>query len=267
MHGQCGEIWRESDLASESPLETDQVKRKAFALTSANLVPPKLNFHPLCQNQSSDFFCMFSTPDSQVGQNHIGAFHLTRRSVEASTVVPHEPRAEMQASVSIAHGNFFTLSDKVADAWGRQVQPPWVQVRAEQATTEAYTMGGGGAYWCLSKDSDRRSQRQKVTLSWPEAGPCCGSSGEEVHRKNNSIHMTCRSWHKMKREGLSSILLRRARGRKPSKPCLQGASQVANHRTQLLCQWPPQDLQDQSPGTLAPSDLNHQVCLGSQSRW
>lgn len=40
-------IWREADLASESPLEIDQVKGRTFALTSANLVPPKLNFHTL----------------------------------------------------------------------------------------------------------------------------------------------------------------------------------------------------------------------------
>lgn len=132
------------------------------------------------------FHLYIFTPDSQVRQNHIGPFHLTCCSVEASTVVPHEPRAEMQASVRpkgpIANGNFFTLSDKGADDlihllnkhysvvagtvqekekkrmqsawtlpdlclgamhWWRQVQPPWVQDRAEQATTEAYTRGGG----------------------------------------------------------------------------------------------------------------------------
>lgn len=49
----------------------------------------------------------------------MGPFHLTCRSVEASMVVLHEPRAEMKASVNqrgpITHGNFFTLSDKEAD--------------------------------------------------------------------------------------------------------------------------------------------------------
>lgn len=102
--------------------------------------------------------------------------------------------------------NGWTLPDLPLRAlhWGRQAHPPWVQDGAELRLPQKHTRGGGVVMKvCPGTLPGGFKGEARRPCSWLKAEVCgVVGSREEACRKNNSNHMTCRSWHEMKRLGL-----------------------------------------------------------------